>query len=218
MPAVLENTNLAQTFRMPNGELEIEAPEPGFFVLRMNGRKFSDEELNAIDSANEHLRIETNADGDFEILPPPFPDTSRKNLEIDFQLGTWAKQDLTGVCFESSAKFTLRNGAKRMPDASWILKERYFSLSTVEREERFSLIAPDFVLELRSKSDRLPNLLRKMSEYVENGVRLAWMIDPAEKLVHIYRGDGSTQILDNPAKVSGEDVLNGFELDLAEIW
>jgi Uma2 family endonuclease len=218
MSAVLESTDLVQTFRMPNGELEIEAPEPGFFVLRMNGRKFSDQELNAIDSANEHLRIETNADGDIEIMPPPFPDTSRKNIDIDFQIFSWSRKDGTGVCFESSAKFTLANGAKRMPDASWILKERYFSLSAVEREERFSQIAPDFVLELRSKSDRLPNLLRKMSEYIENGVRLAWLIDPFEKRVHIYRADGLIEILDDPAKVSGEDVLNGFELDLSGIW
>ena len=218
MPAVLEQSDILQTFRMPDGALEIESLEPSYFVIRMSGRKFTDQELNAIDSANEPLRIETNADGDFEIMPPPFPETSRKNLDIDFQLASWAKKNATGVCFESSAKFTLANGAKRMPDASWIRKDRYFALSAIEREERFSRIAPDFVIELRSKSDRLAVLQNKMREYIENGVRLGWLIDPEEKRVHIYREDGSVDILDNPKTVSGESVLDGFEIDLVEIW
>ena len=151
-------------------------------------------------------------------MPPPFPDRSRKNIELDFQLMSWAKQDKTGVCFESSAKFTLPNGAKRMPDAAWILKERYFAFSETERAERFTPIAPDFVIELRSKSDRLPILQKKMKEYIENGVRLGWLIDPYKKRVHNYRADKTTQILENPQTVSGEDVLQGFELDLTEIW
>ena len=92
------------------------------------------------------------------------------------------------------------------------------SLSAIEREERFSRIAPDFVIELRSKSDRLAVLQNKMREYIENGVRLGWLIDPEEKRVHIYREDGSVDILDNPKTVSGESVLDGFEIDLVEIW
>jgi Uma2 family endonuclease len=151
-------------------------------------------------------------------MPPPFPETSRKNMAIDAQLGIWARKDKSGVCFESSAKFTLPNGAKRMPDAAWILKERYFAHSEKERTENFTRIAPDFVIELRSKSDRLPILKRKMREYIEKDVRLGWLIDPFQKKVHIYRSGGETEILENPSKVSGENVLNGFELDLTEIW
>lgn len=203
---------------MPGGELQIEAAEPLFFVVRMGGRKFSDQELCDIDAANEDLRIETNAEGDFEIMPPPFPDTGRKNFSIDGQLWVWAKADGLGVCFDSSAKFTLPNGAKRMPDASWILKKRYFALSETERTERFSRISPDFVVELRSKTDRLRALKNKMAEYIENGVRLAWLIDPEERVVCVYRIDGSMDRLDHPSKVSGEDVLKGFELDLVDIW
>ncbi len=203
---------------MPGGELEIASPEPSFFVIKMGDRRFSDQELHAIDAANEHLRIETNSDGDFEIMPPPFPDTSRKNWDIDLQLGIWAKRDGTGVCFESSAKFTLPNGAKRMPDAAWILKERYFSLPQAEREQRFARISPDFIIELRSKSDRIRKLQDKMREYIDNGVRLGWLIDPGEKRVHIYRANSSIEILENPDIVSGEDVLPKFDLDLTEIW
>jgi Uma2 family endonuclease len=217
MSAVIDLYEAKQTFKMPNGEFQIETPEPFFFVLKMN-RKFSDQELNEIDAANEHLRIETNSDGDFEIMPPPFPETSIKNIAIDAQLWIWANKDKTGVCFESSAKFTLPNGAKRMPDAAWILKERYYAFSERERTESFIELAPDFVIELRSKSDRLQILQNKMKEYIENGVRLGWLIDPYKKQIHIYREDGESEILENVERVSGENILSGFELDLTEIW
>jgi Uma2 family endonuclease len=105
-----------------------------------------------------------------------------------------------------------------MPDAAWILKERYFALSEEEREEKFTRIAPDFVMELGSKSDRLATLQKKMREYIENGVRLGWLIDTKEKKVHIYRPNRLAEVLANPTKISGEDVLPGFELNLTEIW
>ena len=216
MPAVIDVAEKKQTFKMP--EIRLEFPESFFFIVKFPGRRFTDEELYKIDAANEDLRIETNAAGDLEVMPPPFPETSRKNWDINIQLGNWAKKDNTGVCFESSAKFTLPNGAKRMPDAAWILKERYFALPQKEREERFARIAPDFVIELRSKSDRLRNLQKKMKEYAGVGVRLGWLIDPYQKKVHVYRQNGEIEILENPVRVSGEDVLKGFELDLTEIW
>lgn len=216
MSAVTDAVENKQTFTL--GDFQVETSEPFFFVVKMNGRKFSDQELFEIDAANEDLRIETNAEGDFEIMPPPFPDTSRKNWNINIRFGIWALEDKTGVCFESSAKFTLPNGAKRMPDAAWILKERYFAFSEKERTERFTRIAPDFVIELRSKSDRLPILQKKMKEYIENGVRLGWLIDPYKKRVHVYRADKTIEVLDNPQTIFGEDVLKDFELDLTEIW
>lgn len=218
MSAVIDLAEKKRTVKTPLKFVELEFPEPFFLIVKVPGRKFTDEELYQIDAANENWRIETNAEGDFEIMPPPFPDTSRKNIEIDFQLMSWARKDKTGVCFESSAKFTLPNGAKRMPDAAWILKDRYFAHSEKERTETFTRIAPDFVIELRSKSDRLPILKKKMREYIENGVRLGWLIDPYEKKVHVYRANGEIEILENAEKVSGEDVLRGFELDLTEIW
>ncbi len=216
MATVTVKSGKKQTFKI--GEIHFTFPQPFAFVLKAKGHKFTDQELYEIDAANEDLRIESNAEGDLEIMPPPFPETSRKNWDINIRLGNWAIQDKTGVCFESSAKFTLPNGAKRMPDAAWILRERYFALSKEEREEKFAKIAPDFVIELRSKSDRLPILQKKMREYIENGVRLGWLIDPDKTRVHIYRGDKTVEILHNPTIVSGENVLQGFELDLTEIW
>ncbi len=215
---VVSDRKVEQIFSMPKDDFRLVFPEPFFYVVKTFGRKFTDQELNEIDAANEDLRIETNADGDFEIMPPPFPDTSRKNTDVTGQLWAWAKKDKNGVCFESSAKFTLPNGAKRMPDASWILKERYYAFSEAERAGSFTRIAPDFVIELRSVSDRLPVLKRKMSEYIDNGVRLGWLIDPLEKRVHIYRSNGTVEVLEAPENVSGEDVLFGFELDLSEIF
>ena len=218
MATTIERAKQKQIFKIPSGDFQLVLPEPFFFIVKSPGRKFTDQELYAIDAANEDLRIETNANGDLEIMPPPFPETSRKNWDINIQLGTWAKKDKSGVCFESSGKFTLPNGAKRMPDAAWITKERYFAFSETERAERFTEIAPDFVIELRSKSNRLPILQKKMKEYIENGVRLGWLIDPFKKRVHAYRADKTIEVFDNPNKVSGEDVLRGFEMDLTEIW
>ncbi len=218
MSAVIDAVEKRHNLKVSKEYVEIEFPEPLFLIVKVPGHKFTDQELYELDAANEDLRIETNAEGDLEIMPPPFPETSRKNWDINLQLGNWARTDKTGVCFESSAKFTLPNGAKRMPDAAWILKERYYSFSEEERTESFTRIAPDFVIELRSKSDRLRNLKDKMLEYIENDVRLGWLIDPFEKKIHIYRRSGEIEILENAAKVSGENVLVGFELDLTEIW
>jgi Uma2 family endonuclease len=159
-----------------------------------------------------------NAEGELIIMPPTTLETSDRNSEINFQLRGWMKKDKTGIAFESDGMLILPNGAKRAPDAFWITKEKYYALSEKERTENFAHIVPDFVIELRSKSDSLQKIKKKMREYIENGVHLGWLIDPYEKRVHIYRANGEIEILENAEKVSGENVLNGFELDLTEIW
>ncbi len=98
------------------------------------------------------------------------------------------------------------------------MKERFYALSVEDREEKFAPVCPDFVIELRSKSDNLRKLQNKMREYIENGARLGWLIDPYEKRVHVYRSDKTIEVFNNPTTVSGEDVLQNFELDLTEIW
>jgi Uma2 family endonuclease len=168
--------------------------------------------------SNKDFRFEMDKRGNLIITPPTFLETSNKNSEINLQLRAWAKKDKTGIALESDGMFTLPNGAKRAPDAFWILRERYFALSQEEREESFARICPDFVIELRSKSDSLRKLQAKMRGYIENGARLGWLIDPTEKKVHVYRGDKTVEVLENPEAVSGEDVLPSFELDLTELW
>ena len=187
-------------------------------TLDFSPLKMTDEEFYEFCRRNQDFRFEMDKEENLIIMPPTFLETSRKNAKINVRLGRWAEKDNTGVAFESDGMFTLPNGAKRSPDAFWILNEKYYALSKEEREERFARIVPDFVIELRSKSDNLRKLQSKMSEYIENGVRLGWLIDPYERRVHVYRADESVEILENPQKVSGEAVLPGFELDLTEIW
>jgi Uma2 family endonuclease len=188
------------------------------FTFDVRPLKLTDESFYEFCQRNKDYRFEMDKRGNLIIMPPTFLETSRKNAKINVKLGLWAEEDKTGIAFESDGMFILPNGAKRAPDAFWILKERYFALSQEEREERFARICPDFVVELRSKSDNLRKLQAKMREYVENGARLGWLIDPTEKKVHVYRADKTVDVLENPKKVSGENVLPGFELDLTEIW
>jgi Uma2 family endonuclease len=193
-------------------------PDSVLFTFDVRSLKMTDEAFYEFCRRNKDYRFEMDKRGNLIVMPPTFLETSRKNAKINVKLGIWAEKDKTGIAFESDGMFILPNGAKRAPDAFWILKERYFALSQEEREERFARICPDFVIELRSKSDNLRKLQAKMREYIENGARLGWLIDPSEKKVHVYRAGKTNEILENPAKVSGENVLQGFELDLTEIW
>jgi len=167
--------------------------------------------------ANRDLRIERTANGEVIIMSPAFSDTGNRNFKIAVQLGNWAEQDDTGETFDSSAGFTLPNGAIRSPDASWIKLERWNAL-TEEQKASFAPICPDFVIELRSSSDTLKGLQSKMQEYIDNGVSLGLLIDRKNRKVYIYRPDRELEILDNPEIVSGDPELPGFVLRMAKIW
>jgi Uma2 family endonuclease len=167
--------------------------------------------------ANRDLRIERSVSGEVMIMSPVFSDTGNRNFKIALQLGNWAEQDGTGETFDSSAGFTLLNGATRSPDASWIKLERWNAL-TEEQKASFAPICPDFVIELRSSSDTLKELQNKMQEYIDNGASLGLLIDRKNRKVYIYRPDRELEILDNPETVSGEPELPGFVLRMAKIW
>ncbi|MCW5959960.1 MAG: Uma2 family endonuclease [Pyrinomonadaceae bacterium] len=179
--------------------------------------EFTDDEFWDFCRQNDDLRIEMTKEGDVIIMPPTGANTGERNSEINFQLKLWAKKDKSGKTYDSSTGFKLPNGAIVSPDASWVLAERLEKF-TAEQRERFLHLSPDFVVELRSASESLKVTQNKMSEYIENGARLGWLIDPKYKKVHIYRAGGEVEILENPKIVSGEDVLQGFMLDLTEIW
>ena len=164
---------------------------------------------------NRGWRIERSAEGDLEIMVPTGGETSSRNFNLVVQLGAWVERDGTGVAFDSGGGFILPNGAMRSPDASWLRRER---LAELTAEQRFLPLCPDFVIELRSPSDPLTPLEAKMREYLENGARLGWLLDPGEKKVHVYQPEEDIQILENPRKVSGDPVLQGFVLDLRPIW
>ena len=166
---------------------------------------------------NSELRIERTEEGALEIMPPTFIDTGNRNFKVVVQFGNWAIQDGRGEGFDSSTGFTLPNGAIRSPDASWVLRSRLDALTEEERKG-FGHICPDFVIEIRSASDRLSTLQAKMQEYIDNGARLGWMIDPIGRRVYVYRPGVAVEVLDAPQTLSGEPELAGFTLDLRAIW
>jgi Uma2 family endonuclease len=166
---------------------------------------------------NGDLRIERTAEGEWLIMPPAGGGPSHRNAEITWQLMTWAKQDGTGVVYDSSGGFRLPNGAVRSPDASWLPKERLAQIPAAQ-QERFLPLCPDFALELWSPSDRLSTLRAKMAEYLANGIRLGWLLYPPARRVYVYRPDAPVEQLENPAALTGDPVLPGFTLDLREIW
>ncbi|MEB3123205.1 MAG: Uma2 family endonuclease [Snowella sp.] len=167
--------------------------------------------------ANRDLRIERNANGEVVIMPPVFSDTGNRNMKISQQLANWSDQDGSGESFDSSAGFTLPNGATRSPDASWIRLERWNTL-TDDQKASFAPICPDFVIELRSSSDTLSSLQEKMQEYLSNGISLGWLIDRKNRQVYVYRPHQDVEILDNPETVKGDPELPGFGLQMAKIW
>ncbi|MEH2328281.1 Uma2 family endonuclease [Nostoc sp.] len=176
----------------------------------------TDEQFFQMCQKNSNYRFERTASGEILIMPPTGSDTGRRNVKITTQLDIWNSESSLGEVFDSSTGFTLPNGAERSPDASWVKIERWNAL-TSEQQEKFAPICPDFVVELRSRTDSLKELQEKMQEYIENGTQLAWLIDRKNKQVEIYRPGKDVEILDNPASLSGENVLPGFVLNLQQI-
>lgn len=179
--------------------------------------KLSDQQFYNFCRTNPDLRIERNANGEIIVMPPAFSDTGNRNGRVFGQLFVWSEADGTGEAFDSSAGFTLPNGAVRSPDASWILSERWNALLP-EKQASFAEIVPDFVVELRSSSDTLVSLQEKLEEYVANGVRLGLLIDRKNRQVHVYRSNRKPEILDHPDSVSCEPEMPGFTLKMAKIW
>jgi len=180
-------------------------------------RDASRDEFFAFCQANGEYRFERTSQGDLVIMTPTGGDTGRRNFRLYVPFGIWCDQDGTGIAFDSSTGFWLRNGALRSPDLSWVRRERYEAL-TSDEQKKYPPIAPDFIAELRSESDRISHLHDKMQEWADNGVRLGWLIDPVEKRVEIYRPGNAPEILEAPAHVSGDPELPGFVLDMAKIW
>jgi Uma2 family endonuclease len=176
----------------------------------------TDEQFFQLCQHHRDYRFERTASGEIIIMPPTGGETGKRNAEIAFQLQAWSRQNKLGVAFDSSTCFKLPNGADRSPDAAWIKKERWEAL-TLEEREKFPPISPDFVLELRSATDSLATLQAKMREYMDNEVRLGWLLDRQNGRVEIYRTGKVVEVLQQPDTLLGEDVLPGFILDLKEI-
>jgi Uma2 family endonuclease len=182
----------------------------------------TDEQFYHLCMANEEWRMELTAEGDLMIMPPTGGESGIRNSDLNLQVGWWNRQTRLGFVFDSSTIFQLPNGAKRSPDVSLVIRERWEALSPEDRR-RFPPLCPDFVIELRSETDSLPKLQSKMLDYLVNGLRLGWLIDPQTPLVEIYRPNQDVETLtfsaeQAPPSLSGESVLPGFILDLAPIF
>jgi Uma2 family endonuclease len=185
------------------------------------GFRVTPEQFDQLAQAEQLARMELTKDGELIVMSPTGGTAGRKNRRLTQQIGNWTDRDGTGEAFDSSTIFVLPNGARRSPDVSWIKLERWNQL-TQAQQDGFPPIVPDFVIELVSPSDlknqKYEDLQAKMQEYLDNGVRLGWLIDPSAKTVEIYRVGQQVEILNNPQTLSGEDVLPGFILDLSEIF
>ena len=179
--------------------------------------ELTDEEFFALCQLNRDLRFERTSQGDIIIMPPTGAATGTRNAEITAQLRNWAKRDGTGAVFDSSTGFKLPNGADRSPDAAWIPLSRLATLTAGEKE-KFPPLCPDFVIELLSPSDKLADVQAKLTEYIENGTRLGWLLDPEMRQVHVYRPGAAVLVLKEITEIAADPELPGFVLDLREIW
>jgi Uma2 family endonuclease len=181
--------------------------------LNVNQANLTDEQFYSICQTNPELNFERTPEGALIIMSPVGGDSGNRESELIIDLGIWNRQTNLGFTFSSSTIFKLPNGGKRSPDASWIERSRWLSL-TSEQRRQFPPIAPDFVIELRSATDDLTTLQAKMREYMNGGVKLGWLINPQVQQVEIYRQNRTVEIINLPAQLSGENILPGFVLNL----
>jgi Uma2 family endonuclease len=194
--------------------------EPGHAPLVVRLRpivSLSDDDFFQLCQDNRDLRLERSTQGEVLIMPPTGGETGRRSLRIAGQLDAWTEANGSGVAFDSSTGFVLPSGAIRSPDAAWMTRERWESIPSTARDH-FVPLAPEFIIELRSPSDRLVDLHAKMHEYRAAGVGLGWLIDPIEHRVHVYSADAEITELDQPAQLPGDPVLPAFILDLQPVW
>jgi Uma2 family endonuclease len=173
------------------------------------------EQFRELCQENRDIKLELTAKGELIVMPPTGWESGKRNSSLNGQLWNWNERTRLGVSFDSSTGFILPNGAIRSPDAAWVASERLIALNP--NPEGFLPLAPDFVIELRSATDRLKPLQDKMIEYQANGVRLGWLLNPKEKAVEIYRLGQAVEVLKSPNSLSGENVLPGFVLELTGI-
>ena len=175
------------------------------------------EQFYTLCATNPDTKLELNAKGELIVMSPTGGETSLWNSELNADLVIWNRQTGLGKTFDSSGGFSLPNGAQRSPDVAWIPLGKWNAL-TSEEKKGFLPFCPDFVMELLSPSDSWKQGMAKMEEYLENGSRLGWLIEPRNQRVAIYRAQQPVEIVESPQFLSGEDVLKGFSLNIAKIW
>ena len=173
------------------------------------------ERLVQLTRDNEPYDFQFSAQGELIVMAPSGPLSNRDETVINADLEMYNRQN-PGMCFSQTVAFRLPNDAQLMPDAAWITQERFDNLTEFELRNTING-APDFVVEVRSRSDRLTPLLAKMAEWMEAGARLGWMLDAIDRRVYIFRPGREIEILENPAVLYGEDVLPGFVFEVGRL-
>jgi Uma2 family endonuclease len=173
----------------------------------------SDEQFYQLCITNPDLNIERSAKGVLIFMPPVGGDSGNREMELGIDLGSWNRQTKLGKVFSSSTIFKLPGGGDRSPDAAWVELSRWEAL-TPEQRQKFPPIAPDFVIELRSRTDSLSILQEKMQEYVDSGVKLGWLFNPQDQQVEIYRQGQAKEVRSLPTLLSGETILPEFTLQV----
>jgi Uma2 family endonuclease len=175
------------------------------------------EEFEKLCQDNPDRAFELTASGELIVMPPVGGESGNSELELGGELFVWNRQARLGKIFSSSTVFVLPNGAHRSPDAAWVELSRWDAL-TPEQRKKFPPLAPDFVIELRSATDRIPPLREKMEEYRANGVRLGLLVNPQNKQVEIYRLGEEPSVLESPTEIDCSEIMPGFILSMSEIW
>jgi Uma2 family endonuclease len=188
-------------------------------VLTWESGPPTDEQFFELCERYPDSRIEVSAEGDVIIMPPVHPRTGRRNARLTAQLVNWSDSIGGGGVYDSSSGFFLPNGARRSPDAAYISSSQLSTLPTGETGERAYWYAiPEFIIELKSHSDRLTALRAKMREWIDNGVALAWPLIPDTRSVEIYRPNLPVEVHSNATQIHGEGPVEGFTLNLTKIW
>ncbi|WP_416674149.1 Uma2 family endonuclease [Egbenema bharatensis] len=182
-------------------------------ILSLNAVNLTDEQFYRLCQANRDVPLERTAKGDLVIMPPVGGRSGNREAGLISRVWAWNEQTQLGQVFSSSTVFRLPQGGDRSPDVAWVKRDRWEAL-TPEEQEVFPPICPDFVIELRSRTDSLKPLQEKMQEYLNSGLRLGWLINPQDEQIEVYRAGQSLEVLQFPVSVSGENVLPGFILVL----
>ncbi len=190
--------------------------EPLLLNVRSTELHVTPEQFDSLCIDNPNLRLELTRDQKLIVMAPTFGESGKQNVSLVVQVGSWNYQTELGEVFDSSTgyDFTAIGGGKMSPDVSWIEKSRLEGVSLLQ----FIPVVPDFVIELRSSTDRLTVLQAKMQEYQRLGVRLGLLVNPQDKQVEVYRLGGEVEVIQSPNSVSCEDVLPGLRLDLMRIF
>lgn len=162
---------------------------------------------------NPEMNIERSSKGVLIVMPPVGGESGNRESESMIDFGIWNRREQRGYVFSSSTIFKLPGGGDRSPDASWVERSHWNQL-TADQKKKFPPIAPDFVLEIRSRTDKLATLQEKMQEYLDSGVRLGWLFNPQDQQVEIYRPEQPVEVRSLPTVLSGEETLVNFELSM----